>query len=256
MDSCRTTGKLPVSSVATAFRKNSSVLTNAQIHRKALYSVRIDIESFFPSIKVNDLLRITREAQTLQTEQWTESDIGQLLAQACFDRDGRLPIGYPTSPDIANAVMYKIDTMLIDEISDRERYGVANLTRYADDFVFSTDKIGACASFLAHMQKMLATTFSPQLKINHKKTNFMSRKGGSTLITGLRITNQEAVTVHANYRDHVRLLLKLYQQGKLRTHEQNSLAGHLAYIEHVAPSLFTKLAFRYHSEIRSLRVPA
>eukprot|EP01137_Pigoraptor_chileana_P007130 Opistho-2@52303 len=47
--------KLPVSPVASAFRKGASTLSNACIHRHSRYSVRIDVANFFPSIQGADL---------------------------------------------------------------------------------------------------------------------------------------------------------------------------------------------------------
>lgn len=81
----------------------------------------------------------------------------------------------------------------------------------------------------------------------------MSRMGGSTLITGLRINQQGNVRVHANYRDHVRLLLKHYSAGKLNAEESQKLIGHLAYLENVDPKLFTRLSFKYFLDISKLR---
>ena len=151
------------------------------------------------------------------------TDLLELVKLVCLDRGGRLPIGFSTSPDLANAVMFEIDTVLIQAISDQARFGRAALTRYADDFVFSTDKKGACEKFLDQMRLTISECASPRLTINEKKTRFMSRAGGSTIITGLRVTNDAAVRVHSNYRDHVRLLLHHYKGGRLGIEEQSKL---------------------------------
>lgn len=244
---------LPVSPVATAFRKQASTVINAKAHRNSLYSVRIDIQNFFPSITKADIQKLVMSSASLLEAGWNPEQVSDLIGHVCFDRRGRLPIGFSTSPDLANAVMYELDSTLLQSLANTDRFGYSVLTRYADDFVFSTDRRGACAEFLEHFRKCLDASKSPSLKINEEKTRFMSRGGGSTIITGLRITNQAAVRVHADYRDHVRLLLRLYAQDRLSREEHVKLAGHLAYIESADPKLFTRLSFKYSDQISAIR---
>lgn len=246
--------KLPVSTIATAFQPGTSIVKNAQAHRKSDYSVRLDISDFFPSVRSNDLFRAIEQARHLLEEWVFAPDFGKLVRQACFDKQDRLPIGYLSSPRIANAVMYELDIRLCRAIAaDSARFGQAVLTRYADDFVFSTDKRGACKEFVEEIQAMLAACASPKLSINERKTRYMSRKGGSTLVTGLRVNMEGTVGVHPNYRDHVRLLLKLFSTGRLKVEDNEQLRGHLAFVEHADPRLFTKLSFKYYKEIAKLR---
>lgn len=245
---------LPVSTIATAFEPGTSIVKNARVHASSQYSVRVDISDFFPSIRLTDLYAvIARESAKLPS--WAVApEMLAFLSKACFDKEGRLPIGYPTSPKIANVVMRDLDDLLARDLSSSpEKFGNFVLTRYADDFVFSTDLKGACRAFVSAFEGALAGSKTPKLKINAKKTKLMSRKGGSTLITGLRINQQGKVGVHQNYRDHVRLLLKLYSKSRLKAEDLERLRGHLAFIEHADPHLFTRLSFRYVDEIATIR---
>lgn len=245
---------LPVSSIATAFEKGTSIVKNAKVHRNSRYSVRVDISDFFGSIKSADLLSTLDGKRVTLPEFVQVPDFKTLISKSCFDEYDRLPIGYSTSPKIANVVMRDLDELLIRTLQEsQDEYGKFALTRYADDFVFSTDLKGACKKFVAKFENLLANTNSPRLQINRKKTRMMSRDGGSTLITGLRVNSLGGVGVHPNYRDHVRLLLKLFSLGKLKAEETPSLCGHLAFVEHADPRLFTRLAFRYSAEIAKLR---
>jgi RNA-directed DNA polymerase len=149
--------------------------------------------------------------------------------------------------------MYDLDLTLARSISKESRFGKAMLTRYADDFVFSTNKPGACREFYIELERILSKTRSPQLQINVEKTRFMSRNGGSTIVTGLRIKQGGEVGIHSNYRDHVRLLLKLYAKSELKKEDVSSLRGHIAFISHADPQLFTRLSFRYFDEIHRLQ---
>lgn len=250
----RVLSNVPVSEVAAAFKPGASIVNNARTHSQSLYSVRVDLSNFFPSIRSHDLLLALSKSHQVLPGWVFERDFDELVRKACFDKDDRLPIGYMTSPRIANIVMFSIDTVLSTVIArDLLRFGNARLTRYADDFVFSTDKKGACNEFLSEIRDVLASTPSPKLSINDAKTRFMSRAGGTTLVTGLRVNNDGDVGIHANHRDHVRLLLKLFSAGRLNPDEHASLRGHLAFLEHADPGLFTRLSFRYHAEIAKLR---
>jgi RNA-directed DNA polymerase len=244
--------KLPVHKSATAFRQGKSILENTSAHCQSRYSVRVDISKFFPSIRRQDLIQAIHSTTGLPSWAYAAEALS-LVTKVCFDRDGRLPIGYSTSPSIANAVMYKIDSELAEKISRETKFGRAVVTRYADDFVFSTDQEGACNLFVDLLAQVLAENKCPELSINQAKTRFMSKAGGSTLITGLRVNNEGNIVVHANYRDHVRLMLKLYKSGRLKSEDVPKLVGHLAYVQHVDPALFTKLSFKFYQEINRLR---
>lgn len=244
---------LTVHPIATAFRPGQSILDNATVHSSSRYSVRVDISAFFPSIRQEDLQQAVLLSRDSLPRWASEPDGLTLVSNVCFDRYGTLPIGYSTSPAIANAVMFQIDTRLAEIVSKVTDFGNAVLTRYADDFVFSTDAVGACSKFVAKIGEIFGATGSPKLSINADKTRYMSRAGGSTLVTGLRVNNLGNVVVHADYRDHVRLLLKHYKVGRLRVEDIPKLVGHLAYIQHVDPALFTKLSFKFYREIERIR---
>jgi hypothetical protein len=245
--------QLQISDIATAFCPGSSVIKNATVHRNSPYSIRIDLSDFFHSIKILDLTNAIVNAGS-KVPDWLKAPAAQkLISMACFDAKGRLPIGYSTSPKIANIVMFNLDKTLSQLISDTNVFGTAYLTRYADDFVFSTNKKGACREFHSQLETVLKHNISPRLEINSSKTRFMSLKGGSTLVTGLRIKQNREIGIHPNYRDHIRLLLKLYSQKRLTDKETSSLRGHLAFIRHADPALVTKLSFKYYSEISDLK---
>lgn len=246
--------RLPISAVATAFRPGASIVKNAAVHKDSLYSVRVDLHEFFPSLRSGDLMKVVLDNKAVLPRFVEASNFHDFIRLACFDQSDRLPIGYPTSPAIANAVMYDIDTALEGLIrGNPEAFGNARLTRYADDFVFSTDRRGACREFIRTIERQLSVVTSPELTLNTAKTRLMSRRGGSTLVTGLRINQDGLVRVHANYRDHVRLLLKHFAAGTLVADDVPRLVGHLAFIEHADPRLFTRLSFRYFEEIGRLR---
>src|SRR5690606_37151844 len=151
------------------------------------------------SIRPIDLTNVIKKNQNSFPDWIKNSGIEDLVTLSCFISNSYLPIGYLTSPQIANAVMFDIDNMLDEVFSNEERYGTAKISRYADDFIFSTNKKGACKDALEEFKHIFEVSNSPKLTINKKKTTYMSRPGGSSRVTGLRINNQGTIIVHACY---------------------------------------------------------
>lgn len=245
--------KLPVHNISTAFGIGDSIVKNARIHKESLYSIRIDISNFFQSIRPDDLFFFINKNKDKLPDWAMEKSSLELLSKCCFVSNEFLPIGYLTSPRIANVVMFDIDKMLHEIFMNENKYGNVRISRYADDFIFSTNKRGACKDALSEFARIFSETKTPRLEINNKKTTYMSRAGGSARVTGLRVNNAGAVIVHAKYRDHVRLLLKLFKEERLKEEDRVKLVGHLAHIQNVDPALFTKLSIKYTREISRLR---
>lgn len=245
--------KLPVSRVATAFEPGTSIVKNARIHRGGTFSVRADVKAFFPSIRVDDLVQVINSNSSKLPIWFVDPALELVIRKTCFLSNGRLPIGYPSSPKIANVVMHALDEQLHSAISaDQVRYGRARLTRYADDYVFSSDLQGSSKAFVELLEYTFKSCPSPKLSLNPDKTKLMMKRSGTTLVTGLRVKPSGEIGVHAKYKDQIRLLLSLYSKRALRKEDLESLRGHLMFIRHSDPSLFTKLSLKYTSEIADL----
>lgn len=238
---------------AMAFRNGRSILTNANRHKKSSYFVRIDFKDFFSSIKLQDFFISIAKSKMCGLFLTEFSDYREFVGRICFDSNGRLPIGYITSPVISNAVMYQFDLTLSEAIaSKREEFGNAILTRYADDIVFSTDIKGGCAAFLQFFEEFVRVWASPNLTINREKTIFSSKAGGSAMVTGLRVCSDNHVTVTRKYKDEIRLMLSLYAKNALKQEDIPVLKGHLCYVRHVSPAFFSNLCSKYLSAIEKL----
>ncbi|MBF7731107.1 retron St85 family RNA-directed DNA polymerase [Pseudomonas sp. N040] len=232
--------------IAMAFLRGKSILSNAERHRKSKYFIRVDFKDFFKSIKADDLFKTIKfynKSNSLIS--LSESD-QFFIKRVCFDKLGRLPIGYISSPAISNAVMYDFDTRLLSLVNDNKaKLGAGIITRYADDIVFSTDTKGGCLEFLNLFKIMVNKNLSPRIFINEKKTIFSSRAGGSAIVTGLRVCQDSHITITRDYKDKIRLMLSLFEKGKLMQEDTATLRGHLSYIEHVAPAFFSKICAKY-----------
>lgn len=233
---------MPVHECATAYKKSCSIYDNAKKHVKNNYFLKIDLEDFFPSIKSTDLIRLVEEWHKKNIKGWSlDEEAKEIIKLSCFDKIGRLPIGYPTSPIISNLVMLEFDKKIISALSNKEKYGSVVYTRYADDLVFSTNKTRCCNEILETVSSEIIKSKKPNIKINKNKTKFSSKSGGSAFVTGLRICEKKHITIHRKYKDRIRLLLKLYEKGSLADEDHQKLKGHLNYVRHVDSGFFTKI---------------
>ncbi len=237
---------------ATAYKKDRSIKINASSHRKNRYFLKLDFKDFFPSIKFSDFAPILQEWHSNNSPSFNEMELLETVRLACFYLRDLLPIGYPTSPVISNIVMYEFDTHITSLLSDQDKYGRSIYTRYADDLTFSTNEKGACKEIKRLVSKELRLMGSPNLKLNTKKTKFVSSSGGSAFITGLRVCYDGHITIHRKYKDRIRLLISLYQKGVLSDDEKNSLKGHLYHIKHVDSLFYTKLQNKHFDAMSSL----
>lgn len=247
--------KFPIHSSATAYKKGTSTLKNALLHRKNRYFVRIDLLNFFPSLKILDVAHLFHNNMpdiTFIDEEHKRNNLISLIDKVCFFKDGSLPVGYPTSPIISNIVLYDIDTRISSSILDKDKFGDAVYTRYADDIIFSTNKRGACNHFFLFFKGLLEKINSPSLSINADKTHYSTSSGGSAIITGVKLCHDKHITLPKKYKDHVRLLLSLLQKGKISESEKNSLVGHLNYLKYIDGKYYTKLCIKYFDTINSL----
>lgn len=246
--------ELPVHPSSAAYIKGESILSNARRHRKNRYFLKMDFKDFFPSIKWRDFKPIIRAWHEKETPDWKLTRYAEdLIRQTCFYLNDSLPIGYPCSPMISNAVMFTIDDDIVNLLSDCDKYGNVIYTRYADDLVISTDKKHVCNDIYKVVNELIKKTKSPKLSLNREKTKMGSSTSGSALVTGLRIYANGHITIHRKHKDHIRLLLSLYKKKELEQEEQRSLLGHLAYVRHVAPQFYSKLQNKYFKEIEELK---
>lgn len=117
--------RLPVHAAVTGFRPGYSIASNAACHVGQAVVVRMDIKDFFGSTTAKRVEKYLRHIG------WSKA-AAALLTRLCT-HEGALPQGAPTSPVLANAVNFSMDTRL----AGLARKHGAVYTRYADDLTFS-----------------------------------------------------------------------------------------------------------------------
>lgn len=164
--------KLPVSAAAKAYVSGSSIKKNARYHKKQKVVLRADIQNFFPNCRT---LMISKALQ----RQGYSSPVAGLLANIMTKENG-LPMGSPTSPSMANHILYEFDGAMLDYANKNGlRY-----TRYSDDIVVS-------GNFNAEqvLNEIKSNLLQYNFHINNRKTRIMKREN-LQIVTGIVVNEK------------------------------------------------------------------
>ncbi|MCK7634442.1 MULTISPECIES: reverse transcriptase family protein [unclassified Shewanella] len=137
--------QLPINSSACGFVENKSYLDFLEPHKFGYYFLRLDIKSFFHSIKTSEIKSLLSPffSNTKENRKFSELEIAFLAVTHKVSANHKntnirdkeiLPIGFPTSPAISNLIFRKVD-LLIEKYCDNKNI---IYTRYADDMLFSS----------------------------------------------------------------------------------------------------------------------
>jgi RNA-directed DNA polymerase len=232
---------IPIHAAAAAYVPGSSVRLHAEKHVANNYLLRLDVHTFFPSIKKDDIRQhLIKNRNQLH---FVDGNADIDLLAAVVTRNGGLVIGAPSSPTLSNQIMFQFD-----ELIDRWcRKSQVTYTRYADDLFFSTltpDRLG-----LAHEKviEILASLEYPKLHLNNDKTVYTSRKK-KRLVTGVSLTSDGRISLGRQKKREIRSLIYRLQNGDLPSEQATYLAGYLAYARSLEPEFIASLARKYGSD--------
>lgn len=243
---------LPVHSASAAYGKGMSIRKNADRHVGKRYFVNVDIKNFFPSIKYGDLHGVlSAEVSRGNLKYFLDDDFFRCVNNVCFDEDGGLSIGYPTSPFICNAVMFGLDEQINSVFAKEFGAGSVVYSRYADDMTLSTNIEGISSEIIELISLVLKTSQSPNLVINKKKVFVGSALKGNVIVNGLRVCGGE-VKLDMKKKKHITLLIKLFESKKLKAEDVGALQGMLSYAKDVDPAFYTKLSLKYFHSFQKI----
>lgn len=174
--------------------------SNAAIHRRQEWLLRLDLEDFFPTINFGRVLGLFM-AYPFEYPH----DVAAMLAQLCCHQN-QLPQGAPTSPVISNLICRGLDK----ELGALARSERSFYSRYADDICFSTDR-RAFPTALARRTSSSVELGEPIVSvigangftINQDKS-FLLRRTQRQRVTGLVVNRKVNIS-----RDYVRSLRSL-----------------------------------------------
>lgn len=224
--------KIPISNHATGFRKESSILLNAQAHTSQECIINVDLKDFFPTITIDDVFRIFNYYGYTKEVSYT-------LAKLCTF-DGVVPQGSPASPCISNIACLRLDKRL----SELAKNYHAQYTRYADDMTFSGPRE------IKNMLSIVCSIIEDEgFKVNKDKLR-ISFQNQRQEVTGL-IVNGACVKISKEYKRKLQQEIyycKKYgpynHQAQIDDHHtffKEHLYGKAYYVYMVEPVLGTKI---------------
>jgi hypothetical protein len=238
----RVLGAADIHVAATAYHKGASIGFNAALHKQGAFFLKIDFEDFFPSITIDDVSALLRRLPCDLPEPLVDDDI-QIIGKI-VTRAGQLVIGAPTSPIIANAVMYDFDVAMTN-LADQYH---SVYSRYADDLTFSTVQPRVLEPILKNVREHVQQQIAPRLKINEAKVRFTSKKR-RVQITGLVINDLHQVSVGRSTKRKIKALVHRFRQNVLTAEELSYLTGYLSFVQSVEPTFLRSLEMKYGHDV-------
>jgi len=230
---------------AMGYRKNFSIVSNAQHHVGKAVVVNADIENFFQSIKLGKVRKVFRDSGY-------NKGVSTVLALLCTDSenytrvyDGRkyyfayggrhLPQGSITSPALSNLCCRNLDEKLF-ALADDLFY---TYTRYSDDLSFSSEKPMYVGVLLRKINILLQ---EQGFSLNTQKTK-VQRTNRNQIVTGLSVN--EKVNVPRLYYRRFRAFLNYCEKSNLQDELSNKILGRLNYYKSINLNLVGSLSRRY-----------
>ncbi len=248
--------RIPAHPAAHGFVTRRSISTNAAPHVGQRVVLKLDLESFYPSVSFNRVVAIfrslgyCREAAiwlarltttslplSMKAEWGQGPEIHPYLGR-------RLPQGAPTSPALANLSAFALDLRL----AGLARSFGANYTRYADDLTFSGDDqfLKSLAVFIQLAEQVVR---SERFRINKVKRRILRNNQRQT-VTGV-VVNTRTNIPRRDYDRLKAILTNCVRRGaSTQNHERHEhfaahLLGRIAHVAHLNPARGERLRALY-----------
>jgi len=222
---------------AHGFVRRRSIVSNARAHIGMHRLLNADIRDFFHSIRRERVVRTF-------VDMGMTADVATCLADFCC-LDGALPLGYPTSPLIANIVCHELDSEL--EVLAKH-YG-AIYTRYADDLTFSSK-----AGLPSRIE--IASILEPEGFELHTQKYRVKTRGQAFFVTGLSVSDfrprvpkkwKRRLCQEIFYAEKYGLKSHLMKAGYNSFQSGiNKISGRIKFLNSVEPTLAAGLLARWN----------
>jgi RNA-directed DNA polymerase len=239
---------LPINEdVVFSYRKGFSAYDAVVKHARSRHFFQADIEAFFPNIDRDLVKRTILSAKEDSPVLDLEDVIDRLLELVCVD--GFLPIGFPTSAPISNAILFEFDKDTAAFCRQRDLV----LTRYSDDIVISGQSKDSLNGIEQEIQTRLSDLASDRFRLNAGKSRHF-QVGGKIKILGLMILPNGKITIDTKLKSEMEVLLHYYLNDRktfveLNKGEEDSgsdkLTGYLNYANAIDSSYLSKLRRKF-----------
>lgn len=235
---------------AHGYVRRRSILTNAQMHVGAKRLLKADIASFFNTIT-------TARVQRLFLELRVQAETADILARFATLR-GNLPLGFPSSPVLANAVCLGLDKQL-DELA---RIHGCTYTRYADDLTFSTPS--AKSDDLPKRIDVESALKDHDFTLSAEKF-YVKKRGHAFYVTGLSISEDDRPRAPSALKKRLRQELHFIKNRGVRAHIGkrgyasyqsgiNQIDGRIRFLHSVEPDLASEMRDIWHDALAKAQV--
>ena len=199
---------LPVDrSVSFAYRKGATLLQAVAPHAHSRAFYQTDLERFFESITSNLIRSVLMHAITPVLD--LAAHIDHILGLLTID--GKLPIGYSTSPLLSNACLLGFDTRLA-AISNVRKWVY---TRYADDIILSAFDRLEIEDASHIVEDCLRAELGEGFTLNRSKTK-LTTVGRKVKLLGLGVLPNGNIVVDRDVKNRVESCLHFYVTDRSR----------------------------------------
>jgi len=234
---------LPVHAHAYAYKKGVSIKENAQMHLSTKYLLKMDFSNFFPSITPRLFFSKLRQANIDFDEDNKLILENFLFFKSKRNSNLRLSIGAPSSPLISNFVMYFWDVEIENICANK---GIT-YTRYADDLTFSTNNKNVLFEIPELLQSILPKYSLGELRINHAKTVFSSKKHNRH-VTGITLSNNNKLSLGRERKRAISAMIHHFINNKLDADKTSQLIGLLAFANYIESEFYHRMVEKYGME--------
>ncbi|MGF6809436.1 RNA-directed DNA polymerase [Paraburkholderia sp. Clong3] len=233
--------------VVFSYRKGVNVVEAVKKHAHNKHFFQADIQDFFPSID-SMMVRSVIESAAARTPIADLMDhVDRIIELVTIG--GALPIGFPSSPLISNAVLHRFDDNFEDYCVN---HGMV-YTRYSDDIIVSSQNRDGLNNLAAAIENTLKSVELDHLRLNPEKTKITSI-GRKIKLLGLVILPNGTVSVDIKLKQQIETMLHFYitDSAKLRdfleadlSKATEQLSGYVNYVNTVDSAYLDKLRKKY-----------
>jgi RNA-directed DNA polymerase len=240
-------------SVSFAYRKGATLLHAVAPHAHSRAFFQTDLECFFDSI-TSDLIRSVFNLAETPVSDLTEH-IDHILGLLTIN--GKLPIGYSTSPTLSNACLLGFDKKLAAISNERQWI----YTRYADDIIISADDRPIIEDASEVIESCLITELGCGFTLNQRKSK-LTTIGRKVKILGLVILPTGTIAIDRDIRNRIETWIYFYMKERSRLakifHEERGegmeeglqrLSGLISYASASDPAYLEKLRAKFGSTV-------
>lgn len=201
---------LPINeNVVFSYRKGFSAYDAVSPHQNSKYFFQTDISSFFASISRELVKKTILAGKHACPVADLDESIDRILDLVCIEN--ALPVGFPSSAPISNAIFYNFDNHFecfcksVDLI----------FTRYSDDIIISSNSKKNINEIDIEIEKHVREFAGGDFHLNKKKSKYF-QVGGRIKILGMMILPNGKITIDSNLKRDLEVLLYTYVSDKTK----------------------------------------